>query len=86
MSFRDVALFGDSDIFWESSLSMHVTEQNRRYYEITVMSHVWMNRVFSRPVALLVVTMETVGQTNQSCVMIGSPLYLTIRSAGSSIG
>ena len=38
------------------------------------------NRVFSRPVVWLVVTVETVGQTNQPCVMTGSPPYLTIRS------
>ena len=37
-------------------------------------------RVFSRPVAWLVVTMETVGQTNQPCVTTGYPPYLTIRS------
>ena len=37
-------------------------------------------RVLSRPVAWLVVTMETVGQTNQPCVTTGSPPYLTIRS------
>ena len=36
-------------------------------------------RVFSRHVAWLVVTMETVGQTNQSCVTTGSPPNLTIR-------
>ena len=36
------------------------------------------NRVFSRPVVLLVVTMETPGQTNQSSVATGSPSYLTI--------
>ena len=40
----------------------------------------WRDRFFSRPVAWLVVTMETVGQTNQPCVMTGSPPYLTIRS------
>ena len=39
-----------------------------------------VNRVFSRPVAWLVVTMETGGQTNQPCVTTGSPPYLTIRS------
>ena len=31
-------------------------------------------RVFSRPVALLVVTMETRGQTNQPSITKGSPL------------
>ena len=41
---------------------------------------VLFNRVFSRPVAWLVVTIETVGQTNQPCVTAGSPPYLTIRS------
>ena len=38
------------------------------------------NRVFFRPPVLLVVTKETVGQTNQPSVMTGSPPYLTIRS------
>ena len=38
------------------------------------------NRVFSRPGASLVVTMETVGQTNQPCMTTGSPPYLTSRS------
>ena len=36
--------------------------------------------IFSRPMAWLVVIMETVGQTNQPCVTTGSPAYLTIRS------
>ena len=39
-----------------------------------------MYRVISRAVAWLVVTMETVGQTNQPCVSTGCPPYLTIRS------
>ena len=39
-----------------------------------------MIRVFSRLVALLVVTMETFGQTNQQSMTTGSPPYLIIRS------
>ena len=38
------------------------------------------NRVFFRPPVLLVVTKETVGQTNQPSMMTVSPPYLTIRS------
>ena len=38
------------------------------------------DRVFSKPLAWLVVTMETVGQTNQPCMTTGSPPYLIIRS------
>ena len=49
------------------------------------------NRVFSRPVALLMVTMERLGQTNQPSVTTGSPLISPLdhadkASAGSPIG